>query len=708
MAASDSSRAYGWRRTAAPWLLLVVSVLGMTYGASRRTALVVAASLVGLLASTSWLHSRIRDEQRKPGADPGRRRRVVVAAIALVIGVALIAVLGRFLGGGMAWFFFVGLTLVLLGGGMLVSEWRQGQGERGPWTTRLLFTISVGLLLGALLQPAQWIALAGALLLAELATELVSERSHRWHWRRKAEDELSAVSARHRRCVSAQLVAGAAVIAVGFGVIVQGGARFDHAVLLLLVVAVLVVLAAADSDALVVTIIGAFLLLWATAPRSEPIPDASVATAGQPYFVVLGDSYISGEGADVFLEGTNTTSRDGQFGPTRENECRRSTTSWPLLLAGHAPEGDQDVDVPERVLFIACSGAVTENIHTEPREDERRAHGPAELQLLAERSEGLGLPAFVVLSIGGNDAGFGEIGRTCVGPGDCIEIGQQFLNDPRRRDDPQPTNGPPGAGMPESVASIADDLDAAYERVAAAVADGVPIVVVPYPTPITNGGECELLLTEAERRFVNGYVDELNLVIEAAAARHGFLYLEAMESALRDADSLLCAESGAEAGLNFIKLNPTAGSIRDSLMPTNWTHNSLHPNADGHRAMAAAARRWFADHLPLDTPEPDPDSSYEVRSLTEVMDREIEQCGMSSDCGISDNRWIAGRAHDLYRRALLPVSLLAVGTWLLLMPALWWCRANEIGIARLAFWRRRQPDNGRDRSNEASSTPSGR
>ncbi len=708
MAASDGSRAPGWRRTAAPWLTLVVSVLGMTYGASRRIALVVAASLVGLLAATSWLHSRIRDVQREPGLDRGRRRRAVVAAVALVIGVALIAVLGRFLGRGMAWFFFVGLTLVLLGGGMLVSAWRHGQGEHGPWTTRLLFTISAGLFLGALLQPAQWIALAGALLLAELATELVSERSHRWPWYRKAENELAADGARRRRRVFVQLLAGAAVIAVGLGVLVRAGAQFNYAVLVLVVVALLVVLAAADSDALVVAVIGAFVLLWATAPRSEPIPDERVATAGQPYFVVLGDSYMSGEGADVFVEGTNTTSTDGEFGPTRENECRRSTTSWPLLLAGPAPEGEPDVDVPERVLFIACSGAVTENIHTEPREDERRAHGPAELQLLSERSECLGPPAFVVLSIGGNDAGFGEIGRTCVGPGDCIEIGQQFLDDPRRRDDPQPTNGPPGAGMPESVASIADDLDAAYERVATAVGDGVPVVVVPYPMPITNSGECEVLLTETERTFVNGYVNELNSVIEAAAARHGFLYLEAMESALRDADSLLCAESGAEAGVNFIKLNPTAGSIRDSLMPTNWTHNSLHPNADGHRAMAAAARRWFADHMPLDPPGPDPDSSNEVRSLTEVMGRQIEQCGTSSDCGISDGRWIVGRAHDLYRHAILPVSLLAIGTWLLLMPTLWWCRDNEIGIARLAFWRGRHPDKGRDRSNEASSTPSGR
>ena len=65
------------------------------------------------------------------------------------------------------------------------------------------------------------------------------------------------------------------------------------------------------------------------------------------------------------------------------------------------------------------------------------------------------------------------------------------------------------------------------------------------------------------------------------------------------------------------------------------------------------------------------------------MGREIQQCSTSSDCGISDSLWIIHESYGLYRRAIIPLALLAVGAWHVLMPGLWWDRRNGVCLAWL-------------------------
>jgi hypothetical protein len=136
--------------------------------------------------------------------------------------------------------------------------------------------------------------------------------------------------------------------------------------------------------------------------------------------------------------------------------------------------------------------------------------------------------------------------------------------------------------------------------------------------------------------------------------------------------------------LNFITLNPQGGTIVDRLNPLNWTHNSLHPNARGHEAMADAARRWFEEHPSLastsDTSDVEP-----VPSLRELMDgRAVVQCGDYPECRVTGGRWVSAQAHRLYERAIVPVAVATVGLWLLVLPVLWFARRRGWSVERAA------------------------
>jgi hypothetical protein len=72
---------------------------------------------------------------------------------------------------------------------------------------------------------------------------------------------------------------------------------------------------------------------------------------GEPFFVAFGDSYISGEGAERFFEGTNDT---------RANQCRRAPTAYPVRLADAGGGA-----IPDRLLFPACSGALAVDLYGE-------------------------------------------------------------------------------------------------------------------------------------------------------------------------------------------------------------------------------------------------------------------------------------------------------------------------------------------------------
>lgn len=660
---SSETRAF-FRRAFLPYVLFIGALVAITAFAGIRHRVLVVLALLVLVGTACWLNDVVRRDREPPGNRGAARSFVNVGQLAM--GLVLLFGGASVLGDGSDWFFFVGLALVVMALAGLISELRQTSwgGEKfGP----VLFVFALlSLLIAAWLGPG-WpflIALGAGIVAGELATELISEASHRWGWLRRW-----------------WLVAaiGAVLLGVAWGAFVRSGVSGTWAPFLMLGLLAVVWMASSDTDSLLLVVVFAIALIWAASPTGQTLEGRHLPAEGKPYFLVLGDSYISGEGADDFLTGTNTTESNDD----RTNECRRAKTAWPVLLADSNTRG-----VPNRLMFLGCSGAITENIHTEPRQDgDGNKYGPAELTLYERERDELGgqKPEFVLLSIGGNDASFGTIGQTCVGPGNCADIGAQFVDDLLREAPTQPTTGAPGKGRPEALAFIDDDLDAAYDRVDAMF--DVPVIVVPYPIPLNATGECrDALLETDERRFIVAYVKELNRVVASAAARHGFHYMDTMETALEQRSGLLCDDNGLRAGLNFFAFNPKAGSVRDWLTPTNWTHNSLHPNADGHQALRDAANAWFGAQPDFDPPLAEPGDSHDVANFDAIMgEPRVEQCKPANErqCKLAGGRWLYDQSTQLYDSALLPLALTTVGGWLLLASLLRFGRDRRMSTAKI-------------------------
>lgn len=633
--------------------VMAMALLG-SWRLHGRWLLVMLVPLALLAYSGSRLNGVVRADRRTAGSHGPER--AVLATGQLIAGATLTVAGYRWHGTVADVMFFVGVAFVVMSLGAYVSELRQTSPLR-PVRGVLLVLASLGVLTFAAMSG-RGLALTLVVLgivAGQIGTELLSADFLRWQppfptW---------VVGA-----------LGGLVLLVGASLFVASGMDPGHAVPVIAVLAVIVFFASADGDALIIVFLIAYALVWATSPVSDEIDDARQPEKGAPYFVVFGDSYISGEGAETFIEGTNEKVHDPEPDATHENECRRATTAWPFVVAEKAEE-EKSTTIPSRVLFLACSGAVSENIDTEPRTDEDGVqHGPAELKRFLDEKERLGLgdPEFVVLSIGGNDAGFGDVGKTCVAPGNCAEVGEQFLR-----------------GRDKSLARIGDDLDRAYDRVRAVVGEKVPVVVVPYPIPLTESGRCRgVLLDEDERRFIRGFVPQLNGVIRDRATLNGFHVLEPMQDALRGTGAQLCSTVGGKAGLNFLALNPTSGSLADTISPKNWVHNSLHPNADGHRAMAAAAYTWLAANLPPSGP---PDHvPHELASIRTVLDGAfVTQCdrGDRATCVVDGGVWVGEQVHDFFARSLFPLAAVMFGLWLCINPLLRWggSRTPPVSVA---------------------------
>ena len=395
-------------------------------------------------------------------------------------------------------------------------------------------------------------------------------------------------------------------------------------------------------DSILLVALFAVAFTWGPA-TAAPGPELQVSSE-TPVFAVFGDSYISGEGAGVFYEGTN------QKGV---NECRRSPGAWaPVLAREGLPDG------PDRLAFFACSGAKAREIW----QVDQAAQGPAAAarhefgqgQLAEFRSVDPGPVEFSFVSIGGNDSLFSEIGQTCMGPGDCTDIAQTWLD---ALDSPRDFGGP----VPTT---LRDELVAAYTAIADAT--GAPVVAVPYPLPVTDAGCDSTLLTENEHRFINEFVVELNRVVRSAATVAGAHYVDTVESAL--AGQRVCGPGAA--GLNFITLSPVPGSIEDTLAPVNWIHNSVHPNEIGHALLADAVREWLVVNDPRVAPAPADPGPLVARDIDELAvpgarpcrpGDPRESCGRAGDPGA----WVFSELRLLGRDLYVPVAMLFAGAGLI-------------------------------------------
>jgi lysophospholipase L1-like esterase len=615
-----------------PWLvgsaLYVVAFLVLSWGGYDRRPVTVAIGLLLLIVAARQLRNGL--------VVAPRWARIGAPALMMVVGAGLVA--SWFLGTPTGGWGLAGLCAFFLGLGHAVSVWREGARwklTRGLVVLVVLAIVAVAGVVLCLVVNALWlIAAVVALLLMPIGITLLSEDllrdDPRWPWW--------------------TWVTGGALVVIA---VVWLALRTDMTWALALAVAAaaigLMLAIASNTQADVVLIVLVVAVAWLGVPHGVD-PDPSVAPRDrQPVLVSLGDSYMSGEGAKTFLKGTND--------PARPNECRRSRTAYAHLTV--AEGGVREYD---HLAFYACSGALAAHVHELPQHageplDDTPESGLDQLQQLVDLREHHDVDLqLVIVSIGGNDAGFSSIGTDCVAPGSCVALGQRWL---------------------DTLPGVAAKVKGAFteiRRTLDAIQAGVPVLVVPYPVPIRERGCSYSSLGDDEHRFVNAFVGQLNGAIRTVARESEFYVLEDMERAF-GTTLRICDGPLSEIGENFIAPSSVEGVLDQALNPRNWIHNSFHPNERGHEAMSRVLAAWITAHPePAGVPGPDDQAStFTPASLEEIMGTDVAYCGGEGEPAFCDRKatpWAITQLGVLAGQIALPALLLAVGAWLLAMGAL--------------------------------------
>jgi hypothetical protein len=516
-----------------------------------------------------------------------------------------------------------------------------------------LVLIVVGLaLLGSWIPGAAALVAVGLLLFFLPAVSVVSEATIVW------------LSGRTGVTRLAWMLGGA----LAFSVVTLGAllAAESPLVLIPLVAIGLLVIALASSTQADIAAVLAVLAFMGITPVQWGTPAALDPAGRERVLVALGDSYMSGEGAGSYFEGTDEGGG---------NACRRAPTSWAAMAGQQSPF--------DGLFFAACSGAVTSNVRAdddaEPKPVAQPGEGGTQLEQYMEL-QGDFTPALVVLSLGGNDAGFSTIGQMCLAPGNCADQEDLWLT-----------------GLDE----VGRSLEETFAEIRETFQD-VPVVVIPYPDPIDDGGGCgQIALTHREQTFIRDFLGRLNATVEAAASQQHFHYLSDMEGALAASDLQLCDPlNDGRPGVNFVGLRSVNGDPDQRFNPANWLHNSLHPNERGHAAMLRVFQNWLAENdsldgsinLPAEAPPADGDPAAEPPANG---DSDSEPAPLNGDGSESDAATVACSVYDATEEGCRPrgtawalgetsrAGLVAGAAGLLALSGVW--------AASVAFfaWRRR-------------------
>ncbi|MEO5662621.1 MAG: SGNH/GDSL hydrolase family protein [Nocardioides sp.] len=201
-----------------------------------------------------------------------------------------------------------------------------------------------------------------------------------------------------------------------------------------------------------------------------PLAGVAPATAGPPRtnYDVLGDSYGSGVGVPPY--------DPASLG------CARSQSAYGVLVDGRARLRLDD--------FVACAGATTTSL-------------VAGGQLAALDAD----TDLVLLSIGGNDIGWSQAVTACLGGTDAQCAGASALVRGR-------------------IATVLPGLlDTLHAKITAA-APQARVVVTGYARLFSPEYGAYLGASPAEQQVLNEGADLLNEAVAAAAARHGFDFVD--------------------------------------------------------------------------------------------------------------------------------------------------------------------------------------
>ncbi|MFT4228485.1 VWA domain-containing protein [Micropruina sp.] len=286
---------------------------------------------------------------------------------------------------------------------------------------------------------------------------------------------------------------------------------------------------------------------------------------------VLGDSFSAGDGAHATV------------GDYADAECRRSAKQYAYRL------------FPDAVDNFACTGAVMSDLTSQGP-----SHRPSQLQQLRNALNAGSNYDAVLLTIGGNDIGFVSIARNClaqhmlVGPSRGAAF-LPFLN---------PCSADPGSALYSEQMALIDAqkvlLQDTYAQIAqtfvSAGRQAPPIIVSPYPLMVpyevslrrscgrffslTNAGFSldQLGDFNALQRRLNAVIQQ---AVESARAEDGVpvYFAGPVEMAVQPSHTL-CSD---DQWIVPLTLGNASGGTGDTPM---------HPNANGHLAIALALSRW--------------------------------------------------------------------------------------------------------------------
>ncbi|HET6864139.1 MAG TPA: SGNH/GDSL hydrolase family protein [Candidatus Saccharimonadales bacterium] len=283
-------------------------------------------------------------------------------------------------------------------------------------------------------------------------------------------------------------------------------------------------------------------------------------TINQQDYLALGDSYISGEGAFHYLPGTDTT----------DNQCHVSGISYPLLSG-------QQLNY-NSFHSVACSGAQTKDLVDASKTYTGQARPFARRDTLDNQNQTAGIlsnfqpgyidqldfikryqPKVVTVSIGGNDIGFSDRLRQCLGLQTCYKTYEDRLEFVRE------------------VNRAFPKLVNAYSKIKSQGAGNARVYIIGYPQIAYIDGDCavNVHMNHDELVFAQQAIDYLDSVVKAASNRAGVFYVDTQDAFY---GHRLCEASEGSVAVNGL----TAGNDFPDKFGGPVGRESYHPNDFGH------------------------------------------------------------------------------------------------------------------------------
>jgi lysophospholipase L1-like esterase len=304
-------------------------------------------------------------------------------------------------------------------------------------------------------------------------------------------------------------------------------------------------------------------------------------TAAPPRWVALGDSYSSGEGAGTYAADSNyqicsvPPSDDSTCPMLVENRCHRSSRAYSQVVGPGLGFPDLRAEV-----FHACSGAETGNVlpraaggfFAQPNAD------PDNIPQLDQPDAGGENVDMVTLTIGGNDAKFVDILKTCLFNGaalNCADSNYEGFSPPTWRE-----------FMPNWIrVNVRDQIRKTLRQVCAR-SPKATIYLLGYPKLFpTESHFCFFYLgslTAAEQTWLNGIAVELNSMLKEEAELSHVQFVDVEQYGTFHGHELCGA---GDEFFNGIILSDS--------------RESFHPNQSGQRdGYRKALITYLADHPP--------------------------------------------------------------------------------------------------------------